>query len=402
MLFIVIRLLAFLGLKSSGQSHLVNIFKHQPYFMATLILLTYVLEVIATYYSIQIIGFFKLNAVYIYKSIEIIQILLFIGMLFQEEKFLYDYLRFNIDRNNKFLLQLLHPIHNTLKICLALAMLPLITNVFRFNNDIQLYFNRILNITIIWIIVWLVMQIFNIIESLTTKKVGKLNMENFDARRFTTKAKFFKRIATIFIIVLGLGLTFMTFDKIRALGTGLLASAGLITAILGFAAQKSFSNLAAGMQIATAQPIKINDAVLVEGEFGTIEEILLTYLVIRLWDLRALVVPIDYFLSKPFINYTRNTTNVLSYTFLYLDYKVPIEKIREYLAQVLSKSKYWDGKTSAVHLIEPQPQTVKIRIMASAANPGDAFELKCELHEKVIELVNLHYPDCLPCIRIKT
>lgn len=246
------------------------------------------------------------------------------------------------------------------------------------------------------------MQIFNIMESLTAKKVGKLNAENYDARRFTTKAKIFKQIATIFIIILGLALTFMTFDKIRALGTGLLASAGLITAILGFAAQKSFSNVASGMQIATAQPIKINDTVFVEGELGTIEEILLTYIVIRLSDLRALVVPIDYFLSKPFLNYTRNTTNILSYAYLHLDYKISIEKIREYLALVLSKSKYWDGRISYVHLIETQPQSLKVRMTASAANAGNAFELKCELHEKVLELVSKNYPDCLPHIRIET
>ncbi|MCE3268764.1 MAG: MscS Mechanosensitive ion channel [Burkholderiales bacterium] len=392
-------LLLILNQKIYRNNHITNIARRQPYITALIILITYMVQIIIEYYFASTHAFFKFNI--IAKSMEVLRVVLFVVMLLQEESFLYQYLYSTIDKKNKFLIHLLPPIHNTLKICLILITLPLMVNTFNFNSKLQVYFDKLFNIFIIWIIVWLILQVFNIIERLATDRAGVINMENFDARRITTKAKIFKRIAIIIVMILGAALTFMTFDKIRTLGTSLLASAGLITAIVGFAAQKTLSNFLAGIQIALNQPIKIGDSVIVEGEYGTIEEILLTYVVIRLWDLRAMIVPIDYFLSKTFLNYTRNSINLLCVTYIYLDYSISLAKLKEYLTQILSQSTNWDGKVNQVNFFEPGAQSIKVRLMASSANPNDAVNLKYELHEKMIELINLNHPDCLPCIRVK-
>ncbi len=191
----------------------------------------------------------------------------------------------------------------------------------------------------------------------------------------------------------------MTFERVRQLGAGLLASAGVAGIVLGFAAQKSLATILAGIQIALTQPIRVEDVVIVEGEWGTIEEITLTYVVVRIWDMRRLIVPIHYFIEKPFQNWTRVSADILGTVNLYLDYSVPVEALREEFKRILDASDYWDGETWGVQVTDSTDKTMTVRPLMSAKNSGDAWNLRCEVREKLIAFVRENYPDALPRIR---
>jgi small-conductance mechanosensitive channel len=191
----------------------------------------------------------------------------------------------------------------------------------------------------------------------------------------------------------------MTFDKVRQLGTTLLASAGIVGIIVGLAAQKSISTLFAGIQLAITQPIRIDDVVIVENEWGRIEEISLTYVVVRIWDLRRLIVPITYFLEKPFQNWTRISADLLGTVFLYVDYTVPVEAVRSELKSILENSKLWDGRVCVLQVTNASERTVELRALMSAADSSSAWELRCEVREKLIAFIRQNYPDALPKVR---
>ncbi len=191
----------------------------------------------------------------------------------------------------------------------------------------------------------------------------------------------------------------MNFENFRHIGTSLLASAGVAGLIIGFAAQRTIANVLAGFQIALSQPIRIDDVVIVENEWGRIEEITLTYVVVAIWDMRRLVLPISYFIEQPFQNWTRTSADILGTVFLYVDYTIPINEIRKELGRILQQSEYWDGKVWRLHTTEAKEQTVEIRALMSAPDSGAAWELRCEVREKLIEFVQKNYPDGLPKFR---
>ena len=159
-------------------------------------------------------------------------------------------------------------------------------------------------------------------------------------------------------------------------------------------------NLLAGFQIAITQPIRIDDVVIVEGEFGWIEEISLTYVVVRIWDLRRLVLPISYFIEKPFQNWTRKSADILGAVYLYVDYSVPVGAIREELERILKKSSHWDGKVWRLHVTDATEKSLQIRAIMSAPDAGTAWELRCEVREKLVEFMQKNYPEHLPKFRI--
>jgi small-conductance mechanosensitive channel len=191
----------------------------------------------------------------------------------------------------------------------------------------------------------------------------------------------------------------MTFDRIRHVGVSILASAGMIGIILGFAAQRSIATLFAGLQIALTQPIRIDDAVIVEGEWGRVEEITLTYVVIKIWDLRRLVVPVTYFLEKPFQNWTRVSANLLGTVFLYVDYSVPVDEVRRELQAILKVSALWDGQVGGVQVTNSSERTLELRLLMSAADSSKIFDLRCEVREKVLAFLQQNHPGSLPRVR---
>jgi len=191
----------------------------------------------------------------------------------------------------------------------------------------------------------------------------------------------------------------MTFEKVRQLGTSILASAGVIGIIVGVAAQRTIATFLAGIQIAVTQPIRIDDVVIVENEWGRIEEITLTYVVVRIWDLRRLVLPITYFIEKPFQNWTRVTADILGTVFIYVDYTVPIQAVREELHRILQNSKLWDKKVWGLQVTNTTEHTVELRALMSAPDASSAWDLRCEVRERLVEFIQKNYPDGLPKVR---
>jgi small-conductance mechanosensitive channel len=208
-----------------------------------------------------------------------------------------------------------------------------------------------------------------------------------------------RKVVIFIVAVLTLGIVLMTFDKVRQLGTSILASAGIAGIVIGFAAQRSIANLLAGLQLAFTGPINIDDVVIVEGEWGRIEEMTLTYVVVRIWDLRRLILPITYFIEKPFQNWTRVSADILGTVYLYVDYTVPVQAIREELERLLKNSEKWDGKVCSLQITDSKEQVVELRALMSAADASKAWELRCLIREQLISFVQKNYPESLPRMR---
>jgi small-conductance mechanosensitive channel len=227
-----------------------------------------------------------------------------------------------------------------------------------------------------------------------------INVEdNLKARKIYTQTHIIKRIIAVIIIIVAVALILLGFDSFRQIGAGILASAGLAGLVIGFAAQKIIGNFLAGIQIAFAQPIRVDDVVIVENEWGWIEEITLTYVVVRIWDLRRLVVPISYFIERPFQNWTRVSADLLGTVFVYTDYTVPVNEIREELERIAKNSDKWDGKVCGLQVTNATEQTMELRALVSAADSSKAWDLRCEVREKLIEFIQNKYPEALPKTR---
>jgi small-conductance mechanosensitive channel len=191
----------------------------------------------------------------------------------------------------------------------------------------------------------------------------------------------------------------MTFPRIKSLGTTILASAGIIGVVVGLAAQRTIGTFIAGLQIAFSQPIRVDDVVIVENEWGRIEEITLTYVVVKIWDLRRLIVPITYFIEKPFQNWTRVTADILGTVFIYVDYTVPFDAVREQLQRILNASELWDKKVCVLQVTNTTERTVELRALMSAPDASTAWSLRCEVREKLIDFIQKKYPKALPRLR---
>ncbi|MGW8369827.1 MAG: mechanosensitive ion channel family protein [Gammaproteobacteria bacterium] len=224
--------------------------------------------------------------------------------------------------------------------------------------------------------------------------------DNFEARQIQTQIRLLGRVLAFIVTVATIAGVLVAIPSIRNIGVSLFASAGIAGLAVGLAARPALGNLIAGIQIALTQPIRIEDAVVVEGEWGWIEEINMTFVVVRIWDLRRLVLPISYFIEKPFQNWTRTTADILGSVMLYTDYTVPVDEIRAEFGRALRASTYWDGKVEVVHVTECTERTMQLRLLMSARNSPDAWELRCEVRERVIGYLQQHYPDSLPRLRL--
>lgn len=191
----------------------------------------------------------------------------------------------------------------------------------------------------------------------------------------------------------------LQYEPFREIGAGLLASAGVFGIIFGIAAQRTLGNLVAGIQIAFTQPIRVDDVVIVEGEFGWVEEITLTYVVVRVWDKRRIVMPITHFVEQPFQNWTRTSADLLGTVFLYVDHTTPVEAVREKLQEVVEGSEYWDGETCRLHVTNTSERTVELRCTAGASSAPDLWELRCLIREEMVAFLQDAYPDALPTVR---
>lgn len=256
-----------------------------------------------------------------------------------------------------------------------------------------------LNIFIILSFCSVLIRLINVAQDMLFIRYDINISNNLRARKIRTQIMYVKKVVIVILVTLCLSLILLSFPGVRKFGTTILAGAGVAGIIIGFALQKSLVNLFAGIQIAFTQPIKIDDAVVVEKEWGWIEEINLTYVVVRLWDLRRLVLPITYFTENPFQNWTRNNAQILGSVFLYLDYSMPLEPLRKHFEKILSETKLWDQQTQVLQVTDTTEKTMTIRLLMTAQNSPTAWDLRCYVREKMIEFIQQNYPQSLPQVR---
>ena len=247
---------------------------------------------------------------------------------------------------------------------------------------------------------WLVFASVKVLTDVIGDRYSLDKADNLRARAVQTQINGFRNIAGFVIVLMTLAFVLMTFQRVRELGAGILASAGLAGIVLGFAAQKSIATVLAGVQIAITQPIRVDDVVIVEGEWGRIEEITLTYVVIKIWDLRRLIVPISYFLERPFQNWTRVSADILGTVFLQVDYGVSLAELRAELGRLLSASPLWDGKVSNLVVTECGEKTMTVRALMGARDASDAWDLRCQVREGLIAFLASRQPGSLPRQRL--
>ena len=278
---------------------------------------------------------------------------------------------------------------------LALAILPVLDLA---GESAQVALSA-LTICMAGCIGWLSLGVVNALFDSAAKRYSIDHDDNLAAREMQTRLTVFRRITFFVVVVVTLAAMMMMIPAIRHLGISLFASAGAAGLIVGLAARPTLSNLIAGIQIALSQPIRVDDVVIVEGEWGRIEEITTTFVVVKIWDERRLVLPLSYFIEKPFQNWTRKTADLLGTVFLYVDYSVPVDEIRAELDRLVKKSDLWDGKVSLVQVTGTTERTVEIRALVSARNSGDAWDLRCLVREKLVAFVRTNYPAALPRLR---
>jgi small-conductance mechanosensitive channel len=223
--------------------------------------------------------------------------------------------------------------------------------------------------------------------------------DNLRARRARTQIQVLGRVVIVTIVGLALVSMLLTFPEARAVGASLLASAGIVGVIVGVAARSTVGNLIAGLQIAFAEPIRLDDAVVVEGEWGNIEEITLTYVVVRIWDRRRLVLPCSYFVEHPIENWTRYSADIVGTVHLHVDYTTPVEEVRAEFEQVLATSKLWNGQTAVLQVVDTTERTMVLRALVSADSAPTAWDLRCEVRERLLAWLQQQRPGALPRVR---
>jgi len=255
---------------------------------------------------------------------------------------------------------------------------------------------RLMAVAVIGLIGWAAIIALHIAADLYLRRYRLDIDDNLLARKHNTQVRVLARTIDVLLIMLTLSAALMTFPAVRQYGLSLFASAGVAGIVAGLAARPVLSNLMAGVQLAMTQPIRLYDAVIVENEYGTIEEITSTYVVVKLWDLRRMIVPLTYFIEKPFQNWTRENSSLIGNVMIYLDYRAPVDLIREKFAAILKESHRWDGQVSAVQVTDFKQGTMELRLLMSARSSGQAFDLRCEVREKLIDFLQREHPEALP------
>ncbi|MEF3078968.1 mechanosensitive ion channel family protein [Winogradskyella poriferorum] len=269
----------------------------------------------------------------------------------------------------------------------------------QWNMDLSLVVEQRRNFIIV-AIAWFLIILLRRIKRQVLKQYDINKEDNLKSRKVYTQFNILEKVIVFIIILTAIGLILLSFESIREIGVGIFASAGVAGIILGLSAQKVFGALMAGIQIAITQPFRIDDAVVVEGEWGWIEEINLTYVVVRLWDKRRLVLPSTYFLEKPFQNWTRSSADIIGTVFLYTDYNVPFDALRAELKRILDNTDLWDKKVQVLQVTDSKEFTVETRILVSAKNSPTAWDLRVYVREKMIDFIKESYPDSLPRTRV--
>jgi small-conductance mechanosensitive channel len=278
----------------------------------------------------------------------------------------------------------------------VIAALFIALPVAPFDRDITTGLAYVLLIATIVLVGCIVITATHIMADLYLLRFRLDVADNLLARKHVTQVRVLRRVVDTLLIIVTIGAVLMTFEPVRQYGVSLFASAGVAGLVVGFAARPVLSNLIAGIQLAMTQPIRIDDTVLVENEFGNVEEITSTYVVVRLWDLRRMIVPLTYFIGKPFQNWSRESTSLIGTVLIDVDFTTPVDRVRAKAEEIAKASPLWDGNLIKLQVTDSDAETMELRVIMTARSAGDAFDLRCELREKLIAYLQAELPGALP------
>jgi small-conductance mechanosensitive channel len=291
---------------------------------------------------------------------------------------------------------LLHATNGPTRLALLVVALAIALPSASFDPDISDVLTKILTIATIVLIGWIAITAGHLAGDLYLARSRGEGIDILVARKHVTQVRILRQVIDTVVVVLTVSTALMTFEPVRQYGLSLFASAGVAGLVAGLAARPMLSNLIAGLQIATTQPIRLEDEVVVENQWGRIEEINSTYVVLGLWDLRQLIVPLSYFIEKPFENWTRDSTTLIGSVLLHLGYTVPIEQLRAKVIEIVKASPYWDGDVVKLQVQDAKESSLELRVIASARSSSEVSELRYEIREKVIAFLQREHPACLP------
>jgi small-conductance mechanosensitive channel len=303
-------------------------------------------------------------------------------------------------RQNAMVLRLLERSTRAARFALALLVVLIASPALVFSPGAASVLHEAGTLAGIGLIGWLLIVVIHLGEDIVHARLQAADPSSLAARRVRTRTTVLRRVLKAIVVVLTVSSALMTFPEVRTLGASILASAGLIGLIAGLAAQPVLSNLIAGLQIALTQPVRIDDVVVVNGDWGVIEEIGATYVVLQIWDLRRLIVPLSYFLQNPVENWTYRGTDIIGYTYVYADYRVSVDAVRSELQRILEASPDWDRKSWSLQVTSLDEKAVQMRALFSASDSNHRWNLIVDVQEKLVKFLQERYPEHLPRMRV--
>lgn len=259
---------------------------------------------------------------------------------------------------------------------------------------------HVLSLGLIAALAWTTISVLSAAQ-MVVERTHRIDVaDNLEARRLQTQAVVLKRVGVAFVLAIALGAALMTFPRVRQIGTSMLASAGIVGLALGISARPVLENLIAGLQLALAQPVRLDDVVIVQGQWGRVEEITTTYVVVRIWDERRLIVPFSKFISEPFENWTRTRAELLGSVYLHVDYTVPVQALRDELRRVVADAGEWDGRVCVLQVTDASERTLELRALVSAPDASKAWDLRCKVREALVGFLQRQAPGALPRTRV--
>ena len=328
--------------------------------------------------------------------VAIVIVSLAVVIAFSLHKWTRQLLRATLAPRFPYALTVLQQMRGVTRLGLIILALSISVPVAPFDSETAEWIGKSMLIAVIAMVGWAAMTALKIGADLYLLQFRIDTDDNLLARKHYTQVRVLLRTLDVLIIIFTISAALMTFEPVRQYGVSLFASAGVAGLVAGLAARPVLSNLFAGVQLAVTQPIRIDDAVIVENEWGWVEEITSTYVVLRLWDWRRMIVPLTYFIEKPFQNWTRESSALIGTSMLYVDYRAPVAAIRKKLEDIAKASPLWDGKVVNLQVTDCRNDTMELRCLVSASSAPRTFDLRCEVREKLVDYLQREHPEALP------
>ncbi len=282
------------------------------------------------------------------------------------------------------------------RLAICLAAVALVVPLAPLDDDLRNALAHLFVVSCIALVGWILIRAVDMTATRYLERFRSDIGESFLARKHVTQVRVFKRVIDTLIIIIAVSTALMSFNSVKQYGLSLFASAGAAGLVVGLAARPLLSNLIAGVQIAVTQPMRIEDAVIIENEWGWIEDIASTYVVVRLWDWRRMIVPLSYFIERPFQNWTREAASLIGSIILHVDYSANVPRIRQRLEEAARDSTLWDGAIVNLQVVDTNDKTMQLRALVSARNAPQAWDLRCEIREKLVSFLQEEMRYALP------